>query len=139
MSRLREQSRLEALLESVRLLHSSLELDDLVRHLLRSGMGRLMARSGFIALEQPDGLRFALVRGTSMLRAGEPFDEGLSSAAEIALLIPIGDATHPVGLLGLGKPPGADSIRRRRIHARARQRGGERHCQCACAYGNDPS
>ena len=89
------------------------------------------------ALEQPDGLRFALVRGTSILRAGELFDEGLSASADIALLIPIGDATHPVGLLGLGKPPGADSIRRRGIHTRARQRGGERHCQRACAYGND--
>jgi phosphoserine phosphatase RsbU/P len=105
MTRLLEQSRLEALLESVRLLHSSLELDDLVRHLLRSAMGRLMARSGFIALEQPDGLQFALVRGTSLLRAGGIFDEAQSTAAGIALLIPIGDATHPIGLLGLGKPP----------------------------------
>jgi phosphoserine phosphatase RsbU/P len=105
MSRLREQSRLEALLESVRLLHSSLELDDLVRHLLRSAMGRLMARSGFIALQQPAGLRLVLVRGTTTLRAGEPIDEALSAAAGIDLLIPIGEAGNPVGLLGLGKPP----------------------------------
>ena len=80
MSRLLEQSRLEALLESVRLLHYSLELDDLVRHLLRSAMGRLMARSGFIALEQADGLRLALVRGTTLLRAGDPVDEARTAA-----------------------------------------------------------
>ena len=105
MSRLLEQSRLEALLESVRLLHSSLELDDLVRHLLRSAMGRLMARSGFIALEQANGLRLALVRGTSLLRVGDPVDQAQTAAADMQLLIPIGDAASPVGLLGLGKPP----------------------------------
>ncbi|MGA2596740.1 MAG: hypothetical protein ABSH09_07065 [Bryobacteraceae bacterium] len=36
------ESRLEALLESARLLHASVRLEDLLRHLLRTVMGRLL-------------------------------------------------------------------------------------------------
>src|SRR6185295_10007194 len=102
MARPREESRLEALIESVRLLHASLELDDILRHLLRSAMGRLMARRGLIAIERDDDFTIALVRGTAQLRASEPFDEAAARAAEISLLIPIGDPSRPLGMLGLG-------------------------------------
>src|SRR5262245_57764681 len=101
----REDSRLEALIESVRLLHASLELDDILRHLLRSAMGRLMARRGLIALEREDGVVLALVRGTAQLVAGDRFDEAAARAAAISLLIPIGDPARPLGMLGLGLPP----------------------------------
>ena len=35
-------SNLEALLESAQLLHASLDLDELLKHLLRTAMGRLV-------------------------------------------------------------------------------------------------
>src|SRR5262245_6111976 len=103
----REESRLEALIESVRLLHASLELDDILRHLLRSAMGRLMARRGLIAIEREGGATIALVRGTAALKAGDPSDEAAARAADVSLMIPIGDAARPLGVLGLGLPPPA--------------------------------
>ena len=48
-----DTSRLESLLESARLLQSSLELDTILKHLLRTVMGRLLARRGLIAVSRP--------------------------------------------------------------------------------------
>jgi sigma-B regulation protein RsbU (phosphoserine phosphatase) len=97
-------SRLEALLESAQLLHSSLELDELLRHLLRSAMGRLVVPRGFVAVEEDGILRLALVRGFKGLAAGQPFDEEAARLAGAELLVPIGDAERPLGLIGLGVP-----------------------------------
>ena len=81
-----------------------------------------MARSGFIALEQPDGLRFALVRGTSILRAGERSTKDSARALTSPFSFRLGrDASGRAARSR--EPPGADSIRRRGIHTRARQRG----------------
>ena len=41
-------SNLEALLESAQLLHASLDLDELLKHLLRTAMGRLVAARGVV-------------------------------------------------------------------------------------------
>jgi hypothetical protein len=62
------QSRLEALLESADLLHASLELDDLLRHLLRSIMGRLVVSRGLIAVE--DDAPFVASAGSRASRPG---------------------------------------------------------------------
>jgi sigma-B regulation protein RsbU (phosphoserine phosphatase) len=98
-----DTSRLEALLESAGLLQSSLELDTVLRHLLRTVMGRLLARRGLIAVRRPDGnLYFELVRGASMLSAGTEYLEEAALAAGIEKIFPIGGAEEPVGLLGLG-------------------------------------
>lgn len=97
-------SRLEALLESAQLLHSSLDLDDLLRHLLRSVMGRLLVTRALIAVEEDGVTRLALVRGLPRLKAGEPFDEDAARAAGIELIFPIGEERHPVGRLGIGRP-----------------------------------
>ncbi|MFN0085791.1 MAG: SpoIIE family protein phosphatase [Blastocatellia bacterium] len=97
-------SRLEALLESADLLHSSLDLDDLLRHLLRSVMGRLLVTKALIAVEREGSMRLAQVRGLSRLHVGKEFDEKEARAVGITLVLPIGEEANPVGLLALGRP-----------------------------------
>lgn len=99
-------SRLESLLESAQLLHASLDLDDLLRHLLRSVMGRTAAGRALVAVEEKSGLCIKLVRGAPKLKAGEPFDEAKVRAAGLETLFTIGDAAHPTGLLAISRPPG---------------------------------
>lgn len=94
----------ESLLESAQLLHASLELEPLLRHLLRSVMGRLLVSKGLIAVEQEGAMRLALVRGLPKLTAGEPFDEATVRAAGLDLILPIGDPAQPTGFLALVPP-----------------------------------
>lgn len=101
----RDTSRLQSLLESAQLLHASLDLEDLLRHLLRSVMGRLLVGRGLIAVEDNKAMRLRLVRGFKTFNVGDVFDEQAARAAGVHLILPIGDAAHPVGLLGLGRPP----------------------------------
>ncbi len=58
------ESRLEALLESAELLHATLRLEDLLRHLLRTIMGRLLV--GRAGRRHPSGRGHA--RGASPWR-----------------------------------------------------------------------
>jgi len=95
----------EALLESAQLLHSSLDLDQLLRHLLRSVMGRLLVSKALIAVADESAMRLALVRGTAKIAKGQEFDEEAARAAGIEIILPIGDGSAPVGLLGLSNPP----------------------------------
>jgi sigma-B regulation protein RsbU (phosphoserine phosphatase) len=101
-----DTSRLEALLESAQLLHSSLNIEDLLRHLLRSVMGRLLITKGLIAVEGEGSMRLALVRGLPKLSPGEKFDEELARASGVDLILPIGDPERPTGFLALGRPLG---------------------------------
>jgi phosphoserine phosphatase RsbU/P len=98
------ESRLEALLESAQLLHSSLDLDGLLRHLLRSVMGRLLASKGMIAVAKDGVMRIELVRGLPKLAAGEVFDETKARAHGIDTILQIGDENSPVGLLAINRP-----------------------------------
>jgi phosphoserine phosphatase RsbU/P len=98
------ESRLEALLESAQLLHSSLDLDGLLRHLLRSVMGRLLASKGLIAVARDGVMRIELVRGLPKLAAGEIFDETKARAHGVDAILPIGDENSPVGLLAINRP-----------------------------------
>ncbi|MFN0107392.1 MAG: SpoIIE family protein phosphatase [Blastocatellia bacterium] len=95
----------EALLESAQLLHSSLNLDDLLRHLLRSVMGRLLVGKALIAVTNEGTTRIALVRGLPKLAVGQEFDEELAFSSGIQKILPIGDESNPVGLLGISNPP----------------------------------
>jgi len=104
MSTSLDASRLEALLESAQLLHSSLNIEDLLRHLLRSVMGRLLITKGLIAVEEDGAMRLALARGLPKLIVGERFDEETARASGLNLILPIGDLAHPTGLLALGRP-----------------------------------
>jgi sigma-B regulation protein RsbU (phosphoserine phosphatase) len=103
-----DPSRLEALLESAQLLHSSLDLQDLLRHLLRTVMGRLLVGRGLLAVYGEEGMRLALVRGMPKLKAGDAFDEAAAREAGAQLLFHIGDETRPVGLLGISRPPSGE-------------------------------
>jgi len=104
MSTSLDASRLEALLESAQLLHSSLNIEDLLRHLLRSVMGRLLITKGLIAVEEDSSMRLALARGLPKLTVGEKFDEVIARASGLDLILPIGDLAHPTGFLALGRP-----------------------------------
>jgi sigma-B regulation protein RsbU (phosphoserine phosphatase) len=101
-----DASRLESLLESAQLLNSSLDLESLLGHLLRTVMGRLVVGRGFIAVEEEGTMRLAQVRGLKGFRNGDVFDEEAVRAAGIHLIYPIGDAEHATGLLGVSNPPG---------------------------------
>jgi len=134
-----DASRLESLLESAQLLNSSLDLDSLLRHLLRTVMGRLLVGRGLIAVEEEGSMRVAQVRGLKGLEAGHAYDEGEARAAGVRHVYPIGDESRPAGLLAVGSPPAgavapgeeawlrallglaASSIENARAHAEARR------------------
>jgi sigma-B regulation protein RsbU (phosphoserine phosphatase) len=99
-----DTSRLEALLESAQLLHASLDLDDLLRHLLRTVMGRLLVTRAVIAVAGEADLRVALARGAPRLKPGGRLEEAAAREAGIELLLPIGPPDDPVGLLGIARP-----------------------------------
>jgi sigma-B regulation protein RsbU (phosphoserine phosphatase) len=103
-----DASRLEALLESAQLLHSSLNIEDLLRHLLRSVMGRLLVSKALIAVEEDETMRVALARGLPRLAAGEKFNEETARASGLDLILPIGDMARPTGFLALGRPLNRD-------------------------------
>jgi sigma-B regulation protein RsbU (phosphoserine phosphatase) len=98
-------SNLEALLESAQLLHASLDLDDLLRHLLRTAMGRLVVPRGLVAVTEGEAPRVALARGGRGLRTGEPFDEQRARAAGLTHFVAIGGPDAPLGVLALADPP----------------------------------
>jgi sigma-B regulation protein RsbU (phosphoserine phosphatase) len=102
-----DSSRLEALLESAQLLHSSLNLEDLLRHLLRSVMGRLLVSKALIAIApagSDETMRLELVRGVPSLKVGNEFSVTAARENGIDLILHIGDMAAPVGVLGIGKP-----------------------------------
>jgi sigma-B regulation protein RsbU (phosphoserine phosphatase) len=103
-----DATRLESLLESAQLLNSSLDLDSLLKHLLRTVMGRTLVGRGFIAVSNDGQMLIAQLRGLKNLKIGDPFDERILRESGIASLYPIGDADNPIGFLGLGKPPAGD-------------------------------
>ena len=100
-----DTTRLEALLESVQLLNSSLDLESLLQHLLRTVMGRTLVGRGFIAVSEDGAMKLAQMRGLKAFKAGDDYDEHLLRQAGIVAVYPIGDAANPTGLLGIGKPP----------------------------------
>ncbi len=100
-----DTSRLESLLESAQLLNSSLDLDSLLQHLLRTVMGRAVVGRGFIAVSEDGAMKLAQIRGLKNSKIGDVFDADAVREAGIHSIYPIGDAVSPTGLLGIGKPP----------------------------------
>ncbi len=94
---------LESLLESAQFLHASLDLDRLLKHLLRTVMGRRLVGKGLIAVSEGGALRLALTRGLPGLKPGQTFDEEKARQAGIDQLNKIMDGQELVGLMGLGK------------------------------------
>lgn len=96
-------SRLEALLESTKLLQSSLELDLILKHLLRTAMGRMLARRGLVAVGKKNAaMSLELVRGASTLTVGSPYSEDAARAAGMDHFFRIGSESEPVGVLAIG-------------------------------------
>ncbi len=95
---------LEAVLESAKLLHASRDLEQLLRHLLRSIMGRLLVSRAVLALHEGTAMRVAEVRGLGGVKVGDLLDREKIKSAGIERLLPIGAADDPVGWLGIARP-----------------------------------
>lgn len=109
MTKTLDPSRLESLLESTQLLHSSLDLSELLRHLLRSVMGRLLVSRGLIAVAGEGGIEVAIVKGATGIVVGEVFSLERVRDAGINLIFSIGEEENPIGYLAISQPP-SDSI-----------------------------
>jgi sigma-B regulation protein RsbU (phosphoserine phosphatase) len=98
------QSRLESLLESARLLNSSLNLDDLLGHLLRTVMGRYLITRGVVAISNGDTTTVEVSRGSVALKKDAIFTMEAAKAAGLELFFPIGAPEDEAGMLALGRP-----------------------------------
>lgn len=101
-----DSSRLESLLESARLLNASLKLEDLLGHLLRTVMGRMLATKGAIAIARDGKMETALARGLPGLVKGSPFEAEIARGLGLNLTLPIGDPAEPLGWLALARMGG---------------------------------
>jgi len=93
-----EAAKLESLLESARLLNS-LELDDLLKHLLRTVMGRLLVTKAVISIQREGRMEAAFWRGMNGLEKQQLFGATEATAAGLAHHFPFGDG---LGLLATG-------------------------------------
>ena len=96
-------SRLQALLESAKLLSSSLELSDLLAHLLRTVMGRLLVSKAAIAVDLDGSMRVALARGLPGLAKGDLFTEDIGRQFHLKSFFPI-QQIQTIGVLAIGRP-----------------------------------
>lgn len=99
-----ESARLDALVESARLLQAAPDVDQLVLHLLRSSMAHVLAPRGFIALADGGSMKVMHARGLPQVKAGSDYLEEQMRAAGIDSILPIGTAAAPIGYLGIGAP-----------------------------------
>ncbi len=76
----------------------------MLRHLLRTVMGRLLVTRGAIALAEGGEMRVELARGVAGLAKGGVLGEAEAASAKLELLYPIGPTDRPVGLLALARP-----------------------------------
>ena len=99
-----DASRLESLLESAKLLGSSLKLEDQLSHIVRTIMGRLLTTRAAVAISGPRGMRVEVVRGIHGLEKGAPFSADIARQAGLPIVAPIGDPEAPQGMIGVGRP-----------------------------------
>lgn len=99
-----DESRLQSLLESANLLSSSLALDDLLAHLLRTVMGRLLVSKAAVAVDLDGSMRVALTRGLPTLVKGALFDEAIGRGAKLEQFFPITLAEKVIGMVAFGPP-----------------------------------
>ena len=97
-------SRLQALLESAKLLSSSLALNDLLAHLLRTVMGRLLVSKAVIAVDLDGSMRVALARGVPDLSQNDLFTEDIGRARKLEQFFPIEQTGKAIGVLAIGRP-----------------------------------
>lgn len=99
-----DASRLESLLESARVLGSSLDLHEQLNHLMRTLMGRLLVTRALIALRDGDGWRAAAVRGLPDIREGDPVTPDQVERAGLTLRIPVGEGAREAGFVAVPPP-----------------------------------
>ena len=99
-----DESRLQSLLESAKLLSASLALDDLLAHLLRTVMGRLLVSKALIAVNLDGSMRVALTRGLPALSKGSLFTEETGRAANLDQFYPVSHAGMVIGMVAFGRP-----------------------------------
>ncbi len=99
-----DQSRLESLLESAKLLSATLQLDDLLRHLLRTVMGRLLVRKAAVAIDNGGRMCVEIARGVPGLAVGMELTDVAARASGLELFFDIGEGESKVGLLGISRP-----------------------------------
>ncbi len=97
-------SRLQALLESAKLLSSSLSLQDLLAHLLRTVMGRLLVSKAVIAVAREGGMRVALARGLPGLAKGDLFSEAVGRSLALTQFFAIEQGEEVIGVLAVSQP-----------------------------------
>ena len=95
---------MHALLDSVRLLNASLNLQDLLSHLARTVMGRLLVTRIAVAIEEQGEMRVALARGVPALAKGSVLRQSEAAERKLELWYPIGPAERPLGILAMAKP-----------------------------------
>ena len=98
-----DDSRLQALLESAKLLSSSLALPDLLAHLLRTVMGRLLVSKAVIAVDLDGSMRVALARGLPGLSKGALFSEAIGRTEQLDHFFPIEHIDKTIGVLAIGR------------------------------------
>ena len=94
---------LESLLESAKLLNSTLNLDDLLGHLLRSVMGRYLITRGVVAILDGGSQTVHVSRGAASLKKGTEFTMEAAHAAGLELFFDIGIQGEETGVLALGR------------------------------------
>lgn len=99
-----DASRLESLLESARILGSSLDLREQLNHLMRTVMGRLLVTRALVALRDGDGWRVAAARGVRGVAEGDPVTEERLEELGLPLRIRIGEGAREVGVLATPAP-----------------------------------
>ncbi|MEJ5367247.1 MAG: SpoIIE family protein phosphatase [Bryobacteraceae bacterium] len=99
-----DAGRLESLLESARILGSSLDLREQLNHLLRTVMGRLLVTRALVALRDGDGWRVAAARGVRGVAEGDPVTEQQLEELGLPLRIRIGEGAREVGVLATPMP-----------------------------------
>jgi sigma-B regulation protein RsbU (phosphoserine phosphatase) len=99
-----DASRLESLLESARILGSSLDLREQLNHLMRTVMGRLLVTRALVALRDGDGWRVAAARGVRGVAEGDPVTEERLEELGLSLRIRIGEGAREVGVLATPAP-----------------------------------
>ncbi len=94
---------LAALLEAARLLHGSLDPDELLQRLFHLVLDHLSVARALVALQDPQGtMRLAQVQGFPYLKLGDEFDHQKLSHTTLSFY-PISDGSQPIGILGLAE------------------------------------
>ena len=100
-----DKLQLEDLLESVEVLNATLSLPEIFNHLLRITQTRTLATRGVGAFRTAFGaMETVVVHDVPGLEPGQTFSESRAAALGLDVVLPIGTADDPCGLIAVGGP-----------------------------------